>query len=30
MVEFAPDEDLRSLQLYGVDPNVTAAAGAAE
>jgi tRNA-dihydrouridine synthase len=26
MVEFAPDEDFRSLQLYGVDPDVTAAA----
>ncbi|HET9518588.1 MAG TPA: tRNA dihydrouridine synthase DusB [Actinoplanes sp.] len=26
MVEFAPDEDFRSLQLYGVDPDVTARA----
>jgi nifR3 family TIM-barrel protein len=26
MVSFAPDEKLRSLQLYGVDPAVTAAA----
>jgi nifR3 family TIM-barrel protein len=26
MIEFAPDEDFRSLQLYGVDPDVTAAA----
>ena len=26
MVEFAADEDFRSLQLYGVDPDVTAAA----
>jgi hypothetical protein len=26
MVEFAPDEDFRILQLYGVDPDVTAAA----
>jgi tRNA-dihydrouridine synthase len=24
MVEFAPNEDFRSLQLYGVDPDVTA------
>jgi nifR3 family TIM-barrel protein len=26
MIRFAPDEELRSLQLYGVDPDVTAAA----
>jgi nifR3 family TIM-barrel protein len=26
MIRFAPDEDFRSLQLYGVDPDVTAAA----
>jgi nifR3 family TIM-barrel protein len=26
MITFAPDEDFRSLQLYGVDPDVTAAA----
>src|SRR5689334_1978300 len=26
MIQFAPDEDFRSLQLYGVDPEVTAAA----
>jgi nifR3 family TIM-barrel protein len=26
MIEFGPDEDFRSLQLYGVDPDVTAAA----
>ncbi|WP_041832017.1 tRNA dihydrouridine synthase DusB [Actinoplanes sp. N902-109] len=26
MIEFGPDEDFRSLQLYGVDPEVTAAA----
>ncbi|RZU52647.1 nifR3 family TIM-barrel protein [Krasilnikovia cinnamomea] len=26
MIAFAPDEDFRSLQLYGVDPDVTAAA----
>jgi nifR3 family TIM-barrel protein len=26
MIQFAPDEDFRSLQLYGVDPDVTAAA----
>ncbi|WP_189082776.1 tRNA dihydrouridine synthase DusB [Mangrovihabitans endophyticus] len=26
MISFAPDEDFRSLQLYGVDPDVTAAA----
>jgi nifR3 family TIM-barrel protein len=26
MIAFAPDEDFRSLQLYGVDPGVTAAA----
>jgi nifR3 family TIM-barrel protein len=26
MIAFAPDEDFRSLQLYGVDPAVTAAA----
>jgi nifR3 family TIM-barrel protein len=26
MIEFGPDEDFRSLQLYGVDPDVTAKA----
>jgi nifR3 family TIM-barrel protein len=26
MIQFAPDEGFRSLQLYGVDPDVTAAA----
>ncbi|MEU8231284.1 tRNA dihydrouridine synthase DusB [Actinoplanes sp. NPDC048967] len=26
MIAFGPDEDFRSLQLYGVDPDVTAAA----
>jgi len=26
MIAFAPDEEFRSLQLYGVDPDVTAAA----
>ena len=26
MIRFAPDEEFRSLQLYGVDPDVTAAA----
>jgi nifR3 family TIM-barrel protein len=26
MITFGPDEDFRSLQLYGVDPDVTAAA----
>ena len=26
MIRFAPDEELRSLQLYGVDPDVTGAA----
>jgi nifR3 family TIM-barrel protein len=26
MITFAPDEEFRSLQLYGVDPDVTAAA----
>ena len=26
MISFAPDEEFRSLQLYGVDPDVTAAA----
>ena len=26
MIRFAPDEEFRSLQLYGVDPEVTAAA----
>ncbi|GAB1645684.1 tRNA dihydrouridine synthase DusB [Krasilnikovia sp. MM14-A1259] len=26
MIAFAPDEEIRSLQLYGVDPDVTAAA----
>ena len=26
MISFAPDEEFRSLQLYGVDPEVTAAA----
>jgi nifR3 family TIM-barrel protein len=26
MIAFAPDEDFRSLQLYGVDPDVTTAA----
>jgi nifR3 family TIM-barrel protein len=26
MIAFSPDEDFRSLQLYGVDPDVTAAA----